>query len=221
MNNNYWLERVISKLYSSFLNGNVLSEWIPDDEDNDAESRALDTLEIAGIIASPGGWEGTNGTRIVDLQDGFARTDATRRIAIFEYEKFIRFCELNGLNPTYKGVLAQLEIVDDVQPVIIIDDKRYALKSLNDSGLPQKVIAYAWNNLNRRISLDELRKNISMVQIQKEDASLKQTFDKKNIFGKNGILQTFAEIDVRSFLLKRDTLLSPNEIAEIKLASTN
>jgi len=59
-----------------------------------------------------------------------------------------------------------------------------------------------------------------MIQIQKEAASLNQIFDKKNIFGKNGILQTFAEIDVRSFLLKRDALLSPSEIAAIKSAST-
>jgi len=121
MNNDYWLERVISKLHATFLNGKVMSKWVPDNEDNDAESHALDTLEIAGIIESPGGWEGTNGTRIIDIRNGSAKPDAVRRVENFNYDKFMRFCETNGFNPTAKGISARLEILDEVQPVVTID----------------------------------------------------------------------------------------------------
>ena len=220
MKDGYWLERVIAKLYLSFLNNNALSKWIPDEEDPEEESRALDTLELVGVIKSPAYYEGAD-YRITDLRGGNAQSAPTRQIIDFDYDKFMRFCETNGFNPTANGIAARLEIIDDVQPVISINDIRYVLRSMDDSGLPQKVVAYAWNNPDRRISLDEFRQNISMTQIHKESASLKQTFDKKNLFGKQGMLRVFAEIDVRSFLLKRDALLTPSEVAAIKTASTN
>lgn len=220
MDDNYWLRRVVTKLYAKLLSNNVLANWTPDAEDPEQESRALDTLELVGIIKSPAYFEGAD-YRILDIRSGHAQSAPTRQLIDFDYDKFIRFCETNGLNPTVNGVSARLEIIDGVQPVIHIESKSYTLMSLNTNGLPQKVVALAWKNPDRRISLDELRQNIDMVQLRKDDVSLRQTFDKKNIFGKNGILQAFAEIDVRSFLLKRDALLTSNEIEAIKVASAN
>lgn len=201
-----------------------MGKWVPDEEDPEAESRALDTLEIVGIIKSPGGFEGAPAQyqyRIVDLKSGRPRSAPSREIVDFDYDKFIRFCETHGFNPTAQGVSAQLEIVDEVQPVIRIDDTRYVLKSLDSTGLPQNIVAYAWKNPDRRIALDELRQHINMTQLRNDRANLAQTFDKKNVFGKHGILSSFAEIETRSFLLKRNTLLTPSEVAAIKTASAN
>ena len=221
MDNNYWLRRVIAKLYAKLLSNDVLGNWTPDDKDPEQESRALDTLELVGIIKSPAYFEGAD-YRILDIRSGHAQSAPTRQLVDFDYDKFIQFCELNGLNPTPNGVPARLEIVDDVQPVIYIEDKRYVLTALDDSGLPQKIVAFAWKNPdNERISLDELRQNINMTQIKKDDARLTQVFDKKNVFGKRGILKSFAEIDVREFRLKRSALLTPSEVEAIELASTN
>jgi len=220
MENAYWLKRVVAKLHLSFLNNNVLSKWVPDDENPLEESRALDTLELVGIIKSPGFFEG-NHTRIKDLRAGNARSAPTRQIIDFDYDKFIRFCETHGLNPTANGTSAQLEIVDGVQPVIHIQDARYAFRTLSAIGLPQKIVEYAWKHPDRRISLDELRQNISTVQLHDDDCRLTQVFDKKNLFGKNGLLQAFAEVEVRSFLLKHNALLTPNEITAIQANSTN
>ena len=224
MDDNYWLKRVITKLHAKLLSNNLLGNWAPDGEDSNAESRALDTLEIAGIIKSPGGFEGAPPHlqyRVTDLRSGMTRSAPNRRIVDFDYDKFIRFCEANGLNPTANGMSAQLEIIDGVQPIIHIEGDRYPLTSMDASGLPQKIIAFAWNNPDRRISLDELRQNIGMNQIKKDDARLTQILDKKNVFGKNGILRAFAEIEVRSFLLRQTAILTPNEIVAIKTASTN
>ena len=224
MDNSYWLGRVINKLNISFLNGTVMSQWVPDKENPDAESRALDVLEIADVIKSPGGYEGAPKEyqyRIVDIRGGFARSSPQRRIVDFDYDKFIRFCETHDINPTAKGIPAQLEVVDEVQPVITIERARYTLRSLDSGRLPQEIIAYAWKNPDRRIPLDEFRQHISMVQLHKDDATITQILDKKNIFGKNGILHAFAELEVRSLLLKRDALLTPSEIATIKKASAN
>jgi len=219
MENGYWLKRVVAKLNVSFLNNNVLSKWIPDDENPAEESRALDTLELVGIIKSPGFFEGDH-TRIKDLKGGNARSAPTRQIIDFDYDKFIRFCETHGLNPTANGTSARLEIVDGVQPIIYIEGARYAFRALSAIGLPQKIVDYAWSHPDRRIPLDELRKNISMVQLD-DECNLNQVFDKKNLFGKHGLLQAFAEVEIRSFLLKGNALLTPSEIAAIQTNSTN
>ncbi len=224
MDMNYWLKRVITKLNASFLSGTVMGQWTPDEDDPEAESRALDTLEIAGVIKSPGGFEGAPSHlqyRVVDLKSGRVRSAPTRRIVDFDYDKFIRFCETSGYSPLVITTSARLEILDGVSPVIYIEDKRYALTAMNASGLPQKIIAFAWKNPDKRLSLDELRQNIDMVQLKKNDANLNQIFDKKNVFGKNGILKAFAEINVKDFLLKRKTSLTPSEVENIKSISIN
>jgi hypothetical protein len=224
MDNSYWLERVISKLNTSFMSGTVMGEWAPDQENPEAESRALDVLEIAEVIKSPGGFMGAPAKyqyRIVDIKEGFARSNPNRRITSFNYDKFIQFCNVNGFNPTVTGVLAQLKIEDEVQPIITIDNIRHALKAMPAGRLPQRIIAYAWKNPDKRISLDELRENIAMVELKRDDATITQILDKKNIFGKNGALSAFAEIDTRSILLKQETRLAPDKVVAIKKSSTN
>ena len=221
MDDNYWLKRVITKLYAKLLSNNVLGNWTPDEESPEQESRALDTLEMVRIIDSPGEFEG-GGNRIVSLsRGGNPRSAPNRQIIRFDYDKFMHFCETNGFDPAKDGTVARLEVADGVQPIVYVEDDRYPLTAMDSSGLPQKVVAFAWKNPNRRISLDELRQNIDMTQIKKDDASLTQTFDKKNIFGKNGILKAFAEIEVRSFLLKQSTSLTLNEVEAIKKASNS
>lgn len=223
MNDNYWLKRVATKLNASFLSGKVMHQWVPDQEDPEAESRALDTLEVAGIIKSPGGFEGAPSHlqyRVIDLKSGRTRSAPTRKIVDFDYDKFIRFCETNGLSLTANDIDAQLEIVDGVQPVIIIEDTRYPFTPLSAGMLPQRIIAYSWKQPDNRLSLNELRQNIDTAQLQKDDANLNQIFDKKNIFGKHGNLKAFAEIEAKTFLLKRSALLTPNEVEAIKLASS-
>ena len=54
-----------------------------------------------------------------------------------------------------------------------------------------------------------------MVQLKRSDINLNQIFDKKNVFGKNGALNAFAEINVKDFLLKRTTLLTPSEVDDL------
>lgn len=220
MNDNYWLRRVTTKLNAKLLSGDLMSDWTPDEENPEQESRALDTLELVGIIKSPAYFEGAN-YRIVDIRSGHAQSAPTRRLIDFDYDKFIRFCETNGYNPTSNGTSARLELIDGVQPVIYIEDERYTLMSMNASGLPQKIVAFAWKNSDTRLSLDELRQNVNTAQLKRHDANLNQIFDKKNVFGKNGILKAFAEINVKDFLLKSSALLTPSEVEDIKIIGVN
>jgi hypothetical protein len=222
MTNTYWLERVTIKLNRAFLSGKLLSKWVPDQEDPKAESQALDTLEIAGVIKSPGGFEGAPKElqyRIVDLKGGFAHSAPTRQITDFDYDKFKHFCEANGINPTSGGIPAVLEILDGVQPIIHIGDNTYKLESLNNSSTTQPVVAYASKHPDKDISLDELRTHISRTQLHQDSVNIRQLF-KKNVFGKDGLLKSFAEIGVKSFLLKKTVLLTHDEITAIKKAST-
>lgn len=221
---NYWLKRVITKLNAAFLSGTLMGQWTPDEDDPEAESRALDTLEIAGVIKSPGGFLGAPAHlqyRVVDLKSGGVHSAPTRRIVDFDYDKFIRFCETSGYNPTPISTSARLEIIDDTSPTVYIDNKRYIFAAMGTGGLPQQIVAFAWKNPDTRLSLDELRQNIEMVQLKRSDINLNQIFDKKNVFGKNGALNAFAEINVKDFLLKRTTLLTPSEIENIKSISIN
>jgi hypothetical protein len=217
--NHYWLERVVFKLNAAFLNGTVMSKWVPDQEDPEAESRALDTLEIAGIIKSPAIFEGSlpNTYRVHALRGGWKRSDPTRQIVDFDHEKFLQFCAMNGLNPTTSGILAQLKIVDGVEPVVSIGGDSYSLKSLGGDSRPQRIVAYAYKNLGYEISLDTLQKNINLRQLQGERQNLKQIF-KGNVFGEHGLLEAFTEIDKRTFLLKDRALLTPDQAAAIKKA---
>jgi hypothetical protein len=222
MTNTYWLERVVTKLHQALLSGKLLNRWVPDNEDPEAESRALDTLEIAGVIKSPGGFEGAPAPyqyRIVDLRAGFARSAPNREIVDFDYDKFLRFCEINNFNPTSGGVSAQLEIIDGVQPVIHIGESKYALESLNNSGTTQPIVAYAAKHPDRNIPIDELRAHITNTQLHKDTANIRQLF-KKNVFGEKGLLKPFAEIGTKSFLLKKTALLTPDEITAVKKANT-
>lgn len=222
MTDTYWLERVVFKLNQAFLSGKLLNNWVPDQENPEAESNALDTLEIAGVIKSPGGYEGAPAQyqyRIVDLREGFARNAPTRQITDFDYTKFVHFCEKNGINPAGGGISAQLKILDDVQPIITIGDSKYALESLNSSGTPQPVVAYAAKHPDREIPIDELREHITRKQLRITEANLRQIF-KKNVFGEKGLLKSFADIGTKSFLLKKTALLTADEVSAIKKAST-
>src|SRR6266540_4244721 len=220
MNSNYyWLERVAFKLNASFLNGTVMSNWVPDQEDPEAESRALDTLEIADIIKSPGLIESTipNNYRILSIRSGWVPSNPVRKIVDFNYERFLNFCAINGLNPTASGILAKLKIIDEVQPVISIGEDSYKLKSLGVDKMPQRIVAYAYKNIGDEISLDTLRKNVNLRQLQDDSQNLKQIF-KGNVFGQDGLLEAFAKIDKRTFLLKDHVLLTPDQTAVIKKA---
>lgn len=222
MTDNYWLERVTTKLNQAFLTGKLLDNWVPDPDDPDAESSALDILEIAGVIKSPGGFEGAPAQlqyRIVDLKEGFARSAPTRQITDFDYDKFLHFCETNGFNPTSSGMLAHLENIDDVQPVITVGDNRYTLESLNSSSTTQPIVAYAAKHPDKNVPIDELRTHITRKQLHADTANIRQLF-KKSVFGEKGLLKQFAEIGVKSFLLKKTALLTAEEISAIKKAST-
>ena len=210
------------KINRAFLNGELLKNWVPDEDDPEEESQALDTLEIAGIIKSPGGYEGAPAEfqhRIVDLREGFAHSAPNRRITDFDYNNFLHFCEKNGINPSSGGISAQLKILDDVQPVITIGDSRYPLESLNSSGTPQPIVAYAAKHPDREIPIDELRTQITREQLRKADANIKQIF-KKNVFREKGLLGAFAEIDAKSFRLKMSALLTSEQVNAISKAST-
>ncbi len=211
---NYWLERVVFKINASFLNGTLMGNWIPDQEDPEAESRALDILEVAGIIKSPAYFEGAD-YRILDINSGHALSAPTRQIIYFDYKDFLQFCAMNGLNPTVSGMSAQLKIIDEVEPVISIGKDDYKLKSLSTGSKPQRIIAYAYKKLGEEIGISALRENINIRQLQKDDVNLKQIF-KDNVFGENGLLEAFAEIDKRTLLLKSHTLLTPSQVASIK-----
>lgn len=144
--------------------------------------------------------------------------DWLRLLDGFNYEKFQRFCELHGFNPSTNGTIAKLEIISDVTPVVEVAGKRYTLPTLSTAGVPQKIIAYASKHFDTLLEIDDLRENVHATQLTAKGANIKQSF-RKNIF--SGELASFADISSKSFMLKSQALITPSELEAIRKLSTH
>lgn len=243
--NSEQIRRVLFKLNELFLEGSDFDDrrWIFDWNDTlslDAnlenvwnEDRALETLTKAGIIQSRSidneykhqhdKSVAAHGEKAIVWGDWY-KTDSARReyeyerwIDGFNYKDFQRFCELHGFNPSSEGVIAHLELLSGVTPVVVAQEERFILPTLGAGRVTQKVIAYAANHPDIRQSLDELRANVNAPQLAADNVNINQLF-KKNIF--SNTLSSFAEISPRSFMLKSQALIIPSELEEIRRTST-
>lgn len=143
--------------------------------------------------------------------------DWLRLIDRFNYEKFQRFCELHGFNPSTNGTIARLAIISDVTPVVDVANKRYTLPTLSAGSVTQEIIAYASKHFDTLLEIDAIHKNVHAIQLTTKNANLKQFF-RKNIF--SGALASFADISSKSFMLKSQALITPSELEAIRQLST-
>lgn len=185
----------------------------------DQQLRANEELEIAKSLNPniPSYATNTLSSNWNSTDPAHREYDWLRMLDGFNYEKFQRFCELHSFNPSSNGTIATLEIVSGVTPVVEVEGRRYNLPTLSAGSITQEIIAYASKRLDTLLQLDDLRKNVHATQLTAKDANIKQFF-KKNVFSKT--LASFAVISSKSFMLKRQALITPSELEAIRKIST-
>lgn len=245
METNNRLNRIAVKLYKLLLSGADLSEesrWIYDWDDNlstsenlinvATEDKALTTLTVAGIIKTkhisnsyrdypiqhpgiPVVWQARWGD--MDEPDSALREyDRVRFIEAFYYDKFIQFCEEQGINYKEDGIVATLTI-EMQRPIVHAGGAVYTLKSLT-VGSTLEVVEHIQANLhyNKPTTFDDLRRWLKNPQAFKEQNNFKQIYRDDNIFQKDNALSPFADIQPRYFTLRSKVLLTPRQLSAIQ-----
>lgn len=245
--NDKWIRRVLYKLNELFLEGSDFEDrrWLFDWDDKLTiaanlenvwnEDRALETLTKADVIASRSienryrsqqleGYDLHGKDHLV--YPDWHHTDPAHReyewiraLDGFNFKNFQRFSELHGFNPSSEGVLANLEIISGVTPIVEAQAVRYTLPTLSAGAVTQKIIAYAAQNFDKQLSLSDLQQNVDATQLTKKGANISQLF-RKSLFATDKVLTRFADLAPKSFTLKRKVLLTPAELEAIRKAST-
>lgn len=148
---------------------------------------------------------------LADWPDGHGGLEA--RI----YVRIDKLRELRGLlageeSGNLDKVQAKLENTDDI-PVVITQGHKYRLETLH-SGLPLKIITYAYNNRHSRLDINSLKIATPHTSLTNPGANLTQVF-RKNPFSV-GVLKPFAKIGTKSIVFNWESDLTIQELETIK-----
>lgn len=140
--------------------------------------------------------------------------DYIRWIDGLDFNRFVEFCSENDINYKEESALATLEIVNEA-PAVHVGDATYILKTLQ-SGTTLDIIRTAYDHADVRFGFDELRRWTG-----KGFTEQKRFTDifRKNEFSKNKELHPFVDITAQTFMLKKQTHLTPSQLALIQKAS--
>lgn len=205
-------------------------------ENVEAEDDALTTLTNADVIQSHSvenryrsdqldDWDlhgedhliHVNWYRDYDRDPALREYDYIRGLDGFSHKSFQHFCKLHGFNPSSESVIATLELLSDVTPVVKVQGEQYTLPTLAAGRITQEIVAHGAKHFDTQLSINDLQENIHATQLTAKGVNISQLF-RKNIFTKT--LSQFADISPKSFTLKHQALLSPSEIEAIRQAST-
>lgn len=144
--------------------------------------------------------------------------DYLRIVDEFNWKDFLQFCSENKLDYREAGVLASLELSNQV-PKVYVGDELYVLKTLQN-GTTLEVIEAAYDHIDTRFGFSELRSwTGKRFTDQKRFTDI---FRKgKNPFSRNGILSPFADITAQDFILKKQAHLSLTSLDAIRKSRTN
>ncbi|MFZ1250089.1 MAG: hypothetical protein WAR37_01410 [Candidatus Microsaccharimonas sp.] len=144
--------------------------------------------------------------------------DYIRFVDSLDWNKFKAFCEENSINYISSEIHATLEINNQI-PTIRVEGGVYRLKTLQD-GLPLEIIEHALSHPGEIVTFDKLRQWTGRENAFKSQTNFKQLF-RKNEFGANNVLQAFAKIGTKTFMLYGQAKLTQKEVSAIQMNSTS
>ena len=144
--------------------------------------------------------------------------DYIRFIDNFYWDEFITFCAENEINYKDDKITATLEITNQV-PIIKAGGRVYQLKTLQ-SGLALEIIEHALSHPDEDVTFDKIRRWTGNPNAFKSQSNFKQLF-RKNELGENNVLQEFAGIGTKYFILNKQAELTQKELSAIQKVSTN
>ena len=200
-----------------------------------AEDNALTTFTASGVIesvrkenfyrnqqlesfADPARGHLVWGERWNEFDPAKREYDYLRIVDDFNWKVFLEFCNDVKLDYKQSGILASLELKNQV-PIVHVGDEAYVLNTLQN-GTTLDIIQAAYDHIDIRFSFVQLR-----AWTGKSFAAQNRFTDLfregKNAFSNNGLLSPFAEINKRDFMLKKHVHLSQIALDAIRESRTN